>query len=93
MAGPIVERWTEFFIDRVIEKGSCDLVYDLASPMPACVMLEFLGFPTAESERYSRAAFGFSRWQTLLAQDTCRPSLAIAWPGKRSLAQPLQRWA
>src|ERR1700730_8093435 len=50
---PIVERWTGLFIDRVIEQGSCDLMYDLASPMPACVMLEFLGFPTEHWERYS----------------------------------------
>jgi cytochrome P450 len=52
---PVVERWTEFLIDRVIAQGSCDLMHDLASPMPACVMLEFLGFPTDSWDRYSRA--------------------------------------
>ncbi|MEY2525082.1 MAG: hypothetical protein QOJ66_3647 [Ilumatobacteraceae bacterium] len=52
---PMVERWTEHFIDQVIEQGSCDLMYDFASPMPACVMLEFLGFPIDDWERYSRA--------------------------------------
>ncbi len=40
-------------LDRVIEKGSCDLVFDLCNPVPAIVTLEYLGLDTSEWERYA----------------------------------------
>jgi cytochrome P450 len=50
---PTMRSFTDFCIDRAIERGSIDLVYDLASPVPAMVTLELLGLPTEEWKRYS----------------------------------------
>jgi cytochrome P450 len=40
-------------IDRFIETGSCDLVLDVSSPVPAIVTLEYLGMDTADWERFA----------------------------------------
>lgn len=40
-------------IDTFIESGRCDLVLDIASPIPAIVTLEYLGIDTSEWERYA----------------------------------------
>jgi hypothetical protein len=32
---PRVLRWTDHYIDRIIESGHCDLIYDVALPVPA----------------------------------------------------------
>jgi len=37
--------WTTNLIDQVIERGSCDLATDIATPLPATVSLEWLGMP------------------------------------------------
>jgi len=42
---PRIRHWTTTCIDEVIESGRCDLVYDIASPVPAYITLEWLGFP------------------------------------------------
>lgn len=39
-----VEYWTDVFIDRVIETGTCDAVYDLAVAIPTAVTMEWLGW-------------------------------------------------
>lgn len=44
---------TTDFIDRFIERGNCDLVFDLCSPVPAVVTLELLGLPTDDWERWA----------------------------------------
>lgn len=53
---PRIEHWVRTHIDAVIESGECDLIYDLASPVPAFVTLEWLGYPlehaTLASEAY-----------------------------------------
>jgi cytochrome P450 len=41
---PRLVYWTDLFIDRVIEKGHCDLIADLAVAVPAAVILEWLGW-------------------------------------------------
>jgi cytochrome P450 len=40
---PRVAHWTTHYLDRFIERGSCDLIYDLAIPVPAAVTLEWIG--------------------------------------------------
>jgi cytochrome P450 len=50
---PMIAEITTECIDRFIERGSCDLVYDLANPIPATVTLRWLGFPTDEWERFA----------------------------------------
>lgn len=41
---PRIEYWTDLFIDRVIETGSCDAVYELAVAIPTAVTMEWLGW-------------------------------------------------
>lgn len=50
---PQIQSVTNYFIDRFIQAGSCDLVFDLCSPVPAVVTLQYLGLPTEEWERYA----------------------------------------
>jgi cytochrome P450 len=42
---PRIEHWVTHFVDSVIEKGECDLLYDVTGPVPAFVTLEWLGYP------------------------------------------------
>jgi cytochrome P450 len=44
---------TTYFIDQIIEKGSGDLVLDVANPVPAVVIVDYLGLPLAEWERFA----------------------------------------
>lgn len=46
--GQIVD-WT---IDRVIDRGKCDVVSDLARPVPTLLILDILGLPFDRAERY-----------------------------------------
>jgi cytochrome P450 len=48
-----VEAITTACIDRIITMGECDLVFDICSPVPAIVTLEYLGLPTDEWQRYA----------------------------------------
>ncbi|WP_143194582.1 cytochrome P450 [Streptomyces sp. CB02414] len=50
---PRIQAITDEAIDRFVTKGSCDLVLDLVSPVPAIVTLEVLGMDTSEWERYA----------------------------------------
>jgi cytochrome P450 len=50
---PLIRDVTNEFIDRFVESGRCDLVFDLCSPVPAIVTLRLLGLPTDEWERWS----------------------------------------
>lgn len=50
---PMIARVTGERIDRFIERGTCDLVYDLANPVPALVTLGWLGLPTDQWERFA----------------------------------------
>lgn len=45
---PRIEYWATHFIDKVIEQGECDLVYDLALPIPGAVTLEWAGWENRE---------------------------------------------
>jgi len=43
-----VDYWTDLFIDRVIEKGRGDFVYDIAVPIPTAVAMEWLGWDSID---------------------------------------------
>jgi cytochrome P450 len=45
-------------LDRVIESGRCDIVDDLANPVPALVTLDLMGLPLGNWERYARVLHG-----------------------------------
>jgi cytochrome P450 family 142 subfamily A polypeptide 1 len=42
---PRVQEVCDEIIDRVCEKGSCDLVTDIAAPLPLVMIADMLGFP------------------------------------------------
>ncbi len=48
-----IRDYTDWCLDRVIESGKIDFVYDLASPVPAMVTLDLVGLPVEEWERYA----------------------------------------
>lgn len=50
---PYLRQVTTYCIDRVIEAGSCDLVRDITSPVPAILTLKILGLPTDDWQRFS----------------------------------------
>ncbi|MGE0386351.1 MAG: cytochrome P450 [Gammaproteobacteria bacterium] len=50
---PRFAHWAAYFIDRIIERGEGDLVLDFASPVPAAVTIEWLGFPSQDWQRYA----------------------------------------
>ena len=50
---PRMTAFVDFCIDRVLASGEIDLVYDLASPVPAMVTLELLGLPSDDWQRFS----------------------------------------
>ena len=52
---PRISYWVARHIDAVIEGGQCDLAYDVASPVPAHVTLEWLGYPLEHAELASQA--------------------------------------
>lgn len=47
---PFVRQATHAMIDRICQKGRCDLVSDLASPIPAMLTMRLLGLPLEDWE-------------------------------------------
>jgi cytochrome P450 len=52
---PRIRHWATMCIDRVIERGECDLAGDIGTPIPALVSLEWLGMPADTFERATAA--------------------------------------
>ena len=50
---PRMVEVTDWCLDRAVARGALDLVYDLASPVPAMITLELLGLPVDEWPRYA----------------------------------------
>jgi cytochrome P450 len=48
-----IEEICSGFVDAVTARGECDLVDDIATPIPAAVTLEILGMPIEKWERYA----------------------------------------
>jgi cytochrome P450 len=51
---PHIAELVTWCLDRVIESGRCDIVDDIANPLPALVTLDLLGLPLRNWERYAR---------------------------------------
>lgn len=50
---PRVARWVDVCLDQVIEKGSFDIIDDLANPVPSLFTCEFLGLPIEDWHSYA----------------------------------------
>lgn len=48
-----IEAYVHRCIDTFIEDGECDLIHDLADPLPAMTTLHLLGLPVEDWPRYS----------------------------------------
>jgi cytochrome P450 len=87
---PLIEYWTTACINRVIEAGTCDLLYDVTSPVPAYITLDWLGFPR---DRIIEAAQSFHdmvgyppgspEFNRALRNDIIRPTLWEACVARR----------
>jgi cytochrome P450 len=44
-----VERRADAIIDRVIERGECDFVADIAAPLPLEIIVDMMGIPESEA--------------------------------------------
>lgn len=51
---PRIQRITDELIDRVAERGTLDVIRDLALPVPATVICEMLGVPVADRDTFTR---------------------------------------
>jgi cytochrome P450 len=48
---PMIRRYSDLLIDRFVDRGSVELVAELAYPLPALVISDLMGLPT-EGERF-----------------------------------------
>jgi cytochrome P450 len=80
---PVIESFVRRCIDVFIEKGECDIVHDLADPVPAMVTLYKLGLPVEEWSRFS----GPLHHTVFLRQDN--PIRASALTGVAAIRQTL----
>ncbi len=51
-AAPRIAQISAWLIDTLIERGACDVVADLARPMPSLLILDVLGLPLDRWSRY-----------------------------------------
>jgi cytochrome P450 len=49
---PRVQALADGLIDAVVERGSMDLIGAFAFPLPTSVILEMLGVPVADRDRF-----------------------------------------
>ncbi|GAA1851340.1 cytochrome P450 [Pseudonocardia ailaonensis] len=88
---PSIERATTETIDEVIEAGACDLLEDIAGPVPAQVTLDWLGYP---QDRIRRAAelfhwlFGYppssDEWKQAVASTEVEETLQEVCAARRT---------
>ena len=50
---PRMTEVSTWFLDQVVESGTCDLVLDYATPVPGVLTLEMMGLPSANWRHYS----------------------------------------
>jgi cytochrome P450 len=80
---PRMEACADWCLDQVIEGGRIDLVYELASPVPAMVTLELLGLPIADWPRYATA------YHDMVAHPPGTPRLEAAFASAGAIATDL----
>jgi len=80
---PRMRACADWCLDQAIESGRIDLVYDLASPVPAMVTLELLGLPVADWPRYATA------YHDMVAHPPGTPRLQDAFASAGAIAADL----
>ena len=51
--GPKMEEYSQALLDRIVPRGECDIVIEYGNPLPALVVLELVGLPVSEWERFA----------------------------------------
>ena len=69
---PRVRELVEGMLDHAAERGSLDLMHDVAEPLPVIVICELLGVPLADQDQ-------FKPWSTVIARtlDATEPEQAL----------------
>lgn len=78
---PVVRRWAADAIDSFSERGTCDLVPELAYPVPAKVTTRLMGWPEEEWEEVLHAIKDFT------TRAPHEPERAVAQKGVERLRQ------
>jgi cytochrome P450 len=47
----ITQTITDYVLDQIIDRGSCDLTEDVAVPIPALLTMDLVGFPFSEADK------------------------------------------
>ncbi|MBV9661142.1 MAG: cytochrome P450 [Acidimicrobiales bacterium] len=50
---PKMEEYSQGLLDRLVPRGECDIVIEYGNPFPALVVLDLVGLPTNEWERFA----------------------------------------
>ena len=88
---PRIEYWTDVFIDRVIETGECDLLYDIGVAVPGAVTLEWLGFTDDRDEWWRIGKAWHDLWgRPIESKEWASAGETIGWFDTR-IAEELQR--
>lgn len=95
---PRIAYWCTYFIDQFIEAGECDLVYDLADPVPAAIILEWMGLPPDEWRRIAETHQDFhaqGRQTAATADELANPEMIADrdWLDHRITAEIAERRA
>ncbi|KQX19568.1 MULTISPECIES: cytochrome P450 [unclassified Sphingomonas] len=92
-AAPRIAQISAWLIDRIIARGACDVVEDIAKPMPSLLILDILGLPLDRWRDYGRVlheavakssgSIDGLRWladdlRTSVAERRCHPEGLIA---------------
>jgi len=84
-----MQEWTDEFLDAALaEQGRLDIIRDLAYPLPATVIAEMLGVPSADRDRFRHWSDDFANFLGTAGNDweSVRPFL----PGIAKLMAYLQ---
>lgn len=56
---PRIIEWTEELVGKVVNKGQCEFVEDIAGPLPISVFMEIFGFPLDRYEEFRTLALNY----------------------------------
>ncbi len=81
---PMITTYVKRYIDNIIGRGECDMIDDIASPIPASIMLDRLGLDVDEWETYVEP------FHNLIGSVPGSPEAAAAIAGVREIVGQLR---
>ncbi|GAA4026534.1 cytochrome P450 [Allokutzneria multivorans] len=89
---PRIEQLVDAALDRMAEKGDCDLVEELAFPLPFAVISEMLGIPEGDHARIRELSGTLVRSLEIVADDETVNAIAAADAELTAIAADLVEW-